>query len=359
MKREAKLLLLKAIDSLVLSVELFNRPNDCGRSHGTLIFLDHAFEMLLKAAILHRNGKIRRPREKHNIGFDACVRKALSDEDLRFLTDEQAITLQIINGYRDAAQHDLLTLSEQNLYVQSQAGLTLFRDLYKLVFDSELRLHLPERVMPLATSPPTDLAALFDTEAEEIRRLLRPGKRRSVEASARLRALQIMEGAIKGEKGQPTQAQLRRLAENVRRGKSWEQIWPGVASLDLTTHGHGPSLDLRFVKKEGVAVQSVPEGTPGAAVVAIKRVNELDYYSLNTTQLAKKVNLTIPKTLAVVKYLNLQSDTDCFKEITIGKAKHKLYSPEAIKRVSETLEIMSIDDIWQSHGSGKKQTSMT
>ncbi len=357
MKKETKLLLSKAIDSLILSIELFNRPNDQGRLHGVLIFLDHAFEMLLKAAILHRNGKIREPREKHNIGFDACVRKALSNDDLKFLTEDQAITLQIINGYRDAAQHDLLALSEQNLYVQSQAGLTLFRDLYKLVFGSELRVHLPERVMPLATSPPTDLAALFDTETQEIKRLLRPGNRRGVEASARLRALEILEGALKGEKGQPSQSQLRRLAKDVRAGKDWEQLWPGVASLDLTTHGHGPSLDLRFTKKEGVAVQAVPEGTPGAGVVAIKRVNELDYYSLNTTKLAEKTGLTVPKTVAVVRYLDLQTDPDCFKEIVIGKQKHRLFSPQAITKIREALGTVSIEEIWESHGIKRRSAS--
>jgi hypothetical protein len=50
MKREARLLLEKACDSLLLSIELFNRPHDRGRVTGTLIQLDHAFEMLLKAA---------------------------------------------------------------------------------------------------------------------------------------------------------------------------------------------------------------------------------------------------------------------------------------------------------------------
>jgi hypothetical protein len=59
MRREAKLLLAKACDSLILSIELFNRPHERGRTSGSLIHLDHGFEMLLKAAILHRGGRIR------------------------------------------------------------------------------------------------------------------------------------------------------------------------------------------------------------------------------------------------------------------------------------------------------------
>ena len=47
----------------------FNRPWDRGRTEAVLILLDHSFEMLLKAAIRHRQGKIRRPREKQTIGL--------------------------------------------------------------------------------------------------------------------------------------------------------------------------------------------------------------------------------------------------------------------------------------------------
>ena len=122
MKREARLLLAKACDSLVLSIELFNRPHDRGRVSSTLIQLDHAFEMLMKAAILHRGGRIREKRAKETIGFDACVRRSLSDGKLKYLSEEQALVLQTINGLRDAAQHHLLDISEGQLYVHMQSG---------------------------------------------------------------------------------------------------------------------------------------------------------------------------------------------------------------------------------------------
>lgn len=144
MKKEARLLLEKGINSLILGVEHFNRPSDRGRIESVLIFLDHSFEMLLKASILHRGGKIREPRAKQTIGFDACVRKALSDGNIKFLTREQALTLQAINSLRDAAQHHLVDLSEQHLYLHAQSGVTLFRDLQKTVFGRELTLDLPD-----------------------------------------------------------------------------------------------------------------------------------------------------------------------------------------------------------------------
>lgn len=346
MKRESKLLLEKACDALVLSIELFNRPHDRGRISGTLIQLDHGFEMLMKAAILHRGGRIRERRARETIGFDACVRRSLSDGTIRYLSDEQALLLQTINGLRDAAQHHLLDISEGQLYVHVQSGVTLFRDLLRKVFSQELSSHLPGRVLPVSTSPPTDLATLFDTEVSEIRKLLGPGRRRRVEALARLRPLAILDGTIRGEKGQPSDADLRRLGEEIRKGEKWDGLFEGAASVEIKPDGSGPSLALRLSKKEGIPIQLVAEGTPGTHVVAVKRVDELSFYNLGAKQLAEKVGLTMPKTVAMVDYLRLRDRQDCFKEIKIGGSTFKRYSQKARDAIKVALETETADEIW-------------
>ena len=111
MKKYTKSLFSKSLDSLTLAVDHFNRPFDCGRQEAVLILLDRAFELLLKAIILHKGGKIREPYEKETIGFDKCVRKCLSDSKAKCLTNEQGITLQIINSFRDSAQVGMPTPS--------------------------------------------------------------------------------------------------------------------------------------------------------------------------------------------------------------------------------------------------------
>jgi hypothetical protein len=352
MKREAKLLLEKACDALVLSIELFNRPHDRGRVSSTLIQLDHGFEMLMKAAILHRGGRIRDKRAKETIGFDACVRRSLSDGKVRYLGEEQALVLQTLNGLRDAAQHHLLDISEGQLYVHVQSGVTLFRDLLKSVFDQELVSHLPSRVLPVSTSPPKDLATLFDSEVSEIKKLLRPGRRRRIEAVARLRPLAILDATIRGEKGQPSDADLRRLGKDVSAGRPWSEVFQGAAAVNISADGTGPGLSLRLSKKEGIPIQLVAEGTPGASVVAVKRVNELDFYSLGAKQLGEKVGLTMPKAVAVVDHLDLRSRDDCYKEIKIGSATFKRYSPKAIEAVKEALRNESADSIWSKRRRG-------
>lgn len=354
MKREAKLLLEKACDSLVLSIELFNRPHDRGRISGTLIQLDHAFEMLLKAAILHRGGRIREKRAKETIGFDACVRRSLSDGKIKYLTEEQALVLQTINGLRDAAQHHLLDISEGQLYVHIQSGVTLFRDILKHVFGRDLATHLPSRVLPVSTSPPTELTALFDSEVNEIKKLLRPGRRRRIEAVARLRPLAILDATIRGEKGQPSDADLRRVGSELLQGKEWTSVFHGAAAVEIAADGAGPSLSLRLSKKEGIPIQLVAEGTPGASVVAVKRVDELGYYNLGAKQLAENVGLTMPKAVAVVDHLSLREQPEFYKEIKIGKAVFKRYSQKAIEAIREALKRETAEDIWAKRKRGRR-----
>lgn len=348
MRRESKLLLNKGVDSLVLSVEHFNRPWDQGRVNAVLILLDHAFEVLLKAAIVHRGGRIRKPRENQTIGFDECLRKALSDGNLKFLKEEQVLQLRALNDLRDAAQHYMVDLSEQHLYIHAQAGVTLFCDLVRSVFGKEFTFHLPRRVLPLSTTPPTNLAAVFERDTAEIHRLLEPGMRRRVEANAKLRGLTIVNGAMLDSQMPPTDSDIRRSSEAIRSGRQWHELFPGVATIQFTATGIGPSIDLR-ISKQRIPIHLVAEGTPGASVVAHRRVDSLGFYSLGRNQIADHLNLTGPKTSALIWYLKIKDDTECFQRVTIGKTSFDRYSQKAIARIRDALGNISMSEVWMAY----------
>ncbi len=321
MKGEARLLLDKAADSLLVGIEKFNCPFEPGRITAVLIFLDHAFEMLLKASILQRGGRIRKKGAPETIGFDACVRVGLSDGKIKFLTEEQALTLQMLNGLRDAAQHHLITIQETQLYIHAQSAVTLFRDLLKSVFRQELMDYLPQRVLPISTQPPVDLSALFDSETAEIRRLLNRRRKAQIEIDARLRPLAIVDATIRGRKTQPSKNELHKLEKQLKRKRNWNVVL-------------------------------VPEGTPGASVVAVKRVDELSFYSLGAKELAAHVGVTINKVVAAVRVLKIDQDPNCFKEVAVGRIKFKRYSQQAIARIKEALRKRTIDEIWREYQRG-------
>ena len=340
------MLLQKACDSLILGIELYNRPNDRGRVSGVLILTNHAFEMLLKATIAHKGERLHEPGASETIGFDACVRRGTSDSKIRFLTEEQALTIRSLNGLRDAAQHYLLGISEGQLYIHIQSAVTLFGDLLKSVFDRQLVNELPNRVLPVSTTPPTDIGAIFDSDVEEILKLLAPGRRRRIEAEARLMSLTLVDSRIEGEQGQPSIGRLRRIGKDLNR-KHWSEVFKGAASIEITTDRVGPTLSIRLTKKEGPPIQIVDPDALGALPVAVKRVNELDFYNLNAKQLATKVGQTTPKLIAVVEYLGMREDPDCYKEFKIGSSLHKRYSQRAIGVVKNTLRDTAIEKIWE------------
>ena len=336
------------MDSLILSIEFFNRPIERARADSVLILMDHAFEMLLKASIVHRGGRIRERRAKQTIGFDACVRRGLSDGERRFLSEEQALTLQTINALRDAAHHYLLEISEQQLYLHTQAGVTLFADLLESVFEESLSEHLPDRVLPVTANPPQELDLLMASEVEQISALLEPGRRRRVEARSQARGLAIMEGSINGERLQPSNGELDKILDQIAAGRHWSEIFPGIAALRLDLDGGGIPFSLRIVKGEDAtpirAVSAMDE--PSAAVVAIKRVNETDFYSLGLYDLADKTGVGRNKLLTVIQELDLQSDPEYFKVIRIGGVSFKRYSPKALDLLKKQLTELDIDEIW-------------
>jgi len=348
MKKEAKHLFTKAIDSLILGIELFNRPSNVGRIHAVLILIDHSFEMLLKASIIERGGKITQEGKSETIGMGQCIRQCLSNQRIKFLTEEEVLVLQTLNSLRDAAQHYIIDLSEQQLYFHAQSGLTLFKDITKKVFSVELATRLPERVLPLSTIPPLEITVFFQSEIAEIEKLLSPNTRKIVEAKEKLRALAIFEHSIQGNELQPTDSELNKVLNQIREKHTFEQIFPSVSAIQFTTNGYGPSIDLRITKKEDATpITIVPEGTPGVSVVAIKRVNELDFYSMNLTDLSQKVGLNTTKLLAVIRELKIQDDIDCYKEIKIKKSSHKMYSMKALDILKKTIPSLDIEDVWR------------
>jgi hypothetical protein len=129
-------------------------------------------------------------------------------------------------------------------------------------------------------------------------------------------------------------------------GKTFDEIFPGIAAVNFTSEGSGPKLSLRISKKEGIPVHLVHEGTPGATVLAVKRVDDLGFYSLGHNQLAAALGLSPTKTTAAVRMLNLRDDSDCHKEIVIGKSRFNRYSPKAIERINALLQEKTPEQIW-------------
>lgn len=353
MKREARMLLAKAIDSLINAIECFNKTSDTGRHTSVLILLNHGFEMLIKASIVARNGSIIDKSEDKSHSFDKCLRKAHTDASVKFLNTEQVLFLQTLNALRDEAHHYLIDISEQQLYVHAQGSITVFQNILKDVFDIDLRDKLPARVLPISTLPSLDMITIFEQDINQIKELLASGRRKSIQAMAKLRSIAIVENALSGKTGQPRVNDIKQLSKQLKRQSDWTQVFPSISSINISPNDESNYFNLRITRSDGIPVRLVPEGTKNAAVIALKKINETDYFSLGRNDLAKKCNISTSKMSALIWYLQLKNEPECFKLIKIGRSVFKRYSPRALDKLKKAINEVDINDVWDKFKSNQ------
>lgn len=351
-----------SVESMKLAIELFNRPHSTARRTGVLLLLGHAFETLLKASIVENGGSIHTEGDNNQtIGFkkaiDVCRHGDGENEEVKILEEDEKITLTKIRNDRDSAAHYLIDTSEKQLYVFAEAGVTLFDDLLQRVFDESLADYIPGRVLPLSTEPPQNLAVLIDEEYTQVRQLLNEGE--EVQAKAKLRSIENLERALDDEKSGPvTDEELEDRVGEISESddqRDWTQIFRGVASLDLTTEAEGEPFRIEITKSEGVPVNLVDEEDEedNDTTVAVKRVNERDFYNLGIQEMGDKFDdYSCMKIRAVVDELGIQEEEKYYKEITVGSSTYKRYSGYALKRIREAIEEEEVDpeEAWEAHG---------
>jgi hypothetical protein len=179
-----------------------------------------------------------------------------------------------------------------------------------------------------------------------VARLLSPGKRRRAEATARLRALSIVDGAMQGEKLQPSETALRKLGAQIANGMTQlDSLFPGIAAVTFATEGSGPTVMLRIVKKEGIPVTLVPEGTADSSVVTVKRIAELDYYNLRFKGLATKLGITTNQATALITLLGVKGNEDFAKQFFNTWC----YSSKALEEMKRALKEKPIEIWWKEY----------
>ena len=337
----------RAIDSITLSIELFNRPSEIGRAHAVLILLHHAFEMLLKATVLQRTGAIHASGEKFTYGFDKCL--TLCNDSLKVIDTDERATLSILDALRDQSTHYYCDVSEDILYINAQAGVTLFSKLLRTSFGISLLKRIPGRVLPISTHPPRDLALLFDSELAEIDRLLGQGKRQGARAAAKLRTVLAFVTGAREDTHRVSEQELSTAVAKRRRGKEWTVIFPEVAQLKLSTEGSGIPITMRITKDAPLAVRVAKPGDEVMGTLIKQEVNLWDTFNLSRDDLAAKLGLTAPRTHALIFELGIQTDPACYRELRKKSVLFKGYSKKALEKLRDAKELVDLDQVWKKH----------
>jgi hypothetical protein len=341
--RDARSLKSKAISSLRRGLSAFNSYEEDGRITSVLLHLQHACEMLVKAALVQKHVAMFDRKSATSLGFGKCVNLAQTHYGL---TEDEAGTMRAIDSLRDAEQHWLIIVAEQLLYVHARALVSVVDAVLKRSFDDALENHLPTRVLPVSTMPPANIEVLVNSEYEQIVDLLKPGRRARDEARGRIRALLAMEAHMVDEVN-VSEKDIDRIEKAIRNQKAFGDVFPRLMALGTSTEGEGITVKVHFTKKHGAPVRFVPADDPGEAA-AVRELDLQKKYHLSPTQLAAALNLTPPKAAALRNYLKLDENPDCLHVFRFGKSKFPSYSDNAVRTMKSALEKITIEKIWNS-----------
>lgn len=342
-RREAKTLRNKALASLRCGLGSFNSFHEDGRLTTTLLHLQHASEMLLKASLVQKRIGVFDKKKGTSIGFQKCVNLASQANTCR-LSPSEAGTLRAIDSLRDAEQHWFIVVEEELLYLHVRALVTVFDEVLHRVFEERLADHLPLRVLPVSTLPPRDLNLLIDSEYHQITDLLQPGRRRRDEARGRIRTLLAMEAHV-AEEVAVSEKDIDRIERAIKLEQAWPDVFPRLTSLQAQHTGEGVEMTVRFSKRDGAPVRFIAADDPEEAA-AVREVDLQKKYRYSLTELAHQVGLTPPRSKALREHLGIDDDRQCLHVFVFGKTKLPRYSDRTIQLMRDALDKVDMDAVW-------------
>lgn len=350
LKREARTLKLKAIASLRRGLEVFNGHDEQGRTESVLLHLQHSSEMLMKALLIQKAKAVFDREKGTSIGLEKALNVAASSG---YINTAQAGSIRSIDAMRNAAQHWMIVVPEDALYINSRALITTVDELLQQHFDDSLANNLPTRVLPLSTQPITDFDLLINREYSQIAELLAPNKRARDEARGRIRTLLAME-AHASETVSVSERDIDRIERAIKSATGIERVFPRLMTLASYVTGEGPTIKVRITKKEGAPIRYVSGDDPEAAA-AIREVDLRKKYHISPQQLADHLGLSTNRCKALRDFLDIDSTPANVMIFEFGSQKHPRYSENALRILRESNTTDIIEKAWREKHHGKKR----
>lgn len=350
LKREAKTLKVKAIASLKRGLEAFNSHDDDGRVEAVLLMLQHASEMLIKALLVQKGLDVFDKQKGMSIGIEKGLNLAVVQG---WLKAEQAGSIRVIDAMRDQAQHWMIVVPEDALYINARALITTLDELLAEHFLDTLADNLPLRVLPLSTQPFPDFVMLVNREYGQIRELLAPGRRARDEARGRITTLLSMEAHVSDEVA-VSKRDLDRIEEAIKAGTQIEQVFPRLLTLASKVEDEGPTIRVRITKSlDAPAIRYVSGDDPQAAA-AIREVDLQKKYHWSPSALAAKLKLSSNKAKAVRDFLKIDADPANVMVFEFQSQRHPRYSDNALRLMQEAITPELVDQAWRERTAGRR-----
>jgi hypothetical protein len=151
-----------------------------------------------------------------------------------------------------------------------------------------------------------------------------------------------------------------RVERGIKKGDARADVFPKLDDLTTTVSGVGATGTVHVTKKQGAPVRYVADDSTPAA--AIREVDLDRKFYLSATELADRVGLTGPKATALRRHLGVDDDPRARYTFVMGSQRHPRYSDAAVKKMSDALEEVDMDEVWEGHkpaGRSKKKRTCT
>jgi hypothetical protein len=258
--------------------------------------------------------------------------------------------LRNLNGFRDAAAHDVVDISEGLLYAHAQSAVQIFGTLLKKAFNKDLARLLPRRVLPLSTSIPSDIHTVIDEDMATVKSLLGSRRRREDEAEAKLRPYEVIEKNIRAQQGvSDTAVSASKMLRKIKT-EDWKVLMPMVAGLVQSTPS-GIPMSLHVTKRDGFAVRIDPTAP---TALAFRYIKPEDKYPYLANELASKLGITTPKLVALVQLFQMRGNDDFHMSMKVSKSSFvSRYSEKAREVMSNAIQREGMDQLWTDWKSRK------
>lgn len=260
----------------------------------------------------------------------------------------QAGSIRVIDAMRDQAQHWMIVVPEDTLYINARALITTLDEILTEHFDDTLADNLPVRVLPLSTQPLPDFLMLVNREYAQIRDLLAPGRRARDEARGRITALLAMEAHV-SEEVAVSKRDLDRIEEAIKSDTPVEQVFPRLLTLATNIEGEGPTIRVRITRDADAPAIRYVSGDDPAGAAAIREVDLQKKYHWSPRALAEKLELNVNKAKAVRDLLRIDEDPANVMVFEFGSQKHPRYSDNAYRVLRDAITPELVEQAWREH----------
>jgi len=311
--------------------------------------LQHASEMLIKALLVQKGHDVFDKEKGTSIGIEKALNVAQSQG---WMKAPQAGPIRAVDAMRDQAQHWMIVVPEDTLYINARALITVLDEVLNEHFQDSLADNLPIRVLPLSTQPLPEFLVLVNREYAQIRELLAPGRRARDEARGRITALLAMEAHV-SEDVAVSKRDVDRIEVAIRDNTPVEEVFPRLMNLAANIEGEGPTIRVRITKDERAPAIRYVSGDDPDGAAAIREVDLQKKYHWSPSALAAKLNLPILKAKAVRDFLRIDDDPGNVMVFTFGSQKHPRYSDNAFRLLREAITPELIEDALRARQQGR------